>query len=82
MPGSSGVGSGKQLLSQRACRVQVCVQASFSKGYKPERAELVSILRAGGATVLTVAQALAQGADLAILLPSKPCTDPQVLSPF
>lgn len=57
----------------------MCVQASFSKGYKPERAELASILRAGGATVLTHAQALTQGADLAVLLPGKPRSDPQVL---
>lgn len=55
------------------------MQASFTKGCKPERAELVSILRAGGATVLTLAQALAQGADLAILQPGKQRSDPQVL---
>jgi hypothetical protein len=58
-------------------RAQVCVHGAFRKDDKPDRADLACILRAGGAALLPLAEALAQGADLALLQPGCAASDPQ-----
>lgn len=61
-------------------RAQACIVGAFKKGALPSREDLGCILRAGGAHTLPVAEALSSGADLAIIAPGRPRSDPQVLS--
>ena len=56
---------------------QVCVHGTFRKGDKPDSDDLKSILRAGGAHLVPLAEAAAQGADLAVLQPGRAGSDPQ-----
>lgn len=58
--------------------LQAVVYGEFEEGQKPCKEEVVSILQAGGATVLTVNQALHVGAHLVVTKPSRPATDAKI----
>ena len=50
-----------------AMAAQVLVHGTFKTNVKPNRKDITSILSAGGATLLSLQEAVAQGADLAIV---------------
>jgi len=50
--------------------MQVLVHGTFKADMKPNRKDITSILTAGGATLLSLQEAVSQGADLAIMPPS------------
>ncbi|CAL8467043.1 g6579 [Coccomyxa elongata] len=49
--------------------LRVLVHGTFKTNVKPNRKDIASILAAGGATQLSMQEAVAQGADLAIMPP-------------
>ena len=54
---------------------QVAVYGDFEEDFRPNKAELVSILQAGGAKLLTVNQASSAGADFVVTKKSRPATE-------
>lgn len=58
--------------------LQVLVLGAFKKGSKPDRQDICSILKAGGATLLRFAEAIVPGADLAIMNLDTPRSDHKV----
>jgi hypothetical protein len=62
--------------------VQVVVYGTFKKDSKPDRQDITSILKAGGAVLLSLAEALAHGADLAIMRADLPSSDAKVPNPL
>lgn len=57
--------------------VQVLVHGTFKTNVKPNRKDITSILAAGGATLLSMQEAVAQGVDLAIMPPGTAKTVPR-----
>ena len=59
-------------------RLQVVVHGEFEEGLRPRRDEVVSILQAGGATLLTLNQGLSLGVHFVVTKASRPRTDAKV----
>lgn len=58
--------------------LQVVVYGRFEEGQRPNREEILAILQAGRAEVLTMKQALASGAHLVVTKASRPAIDQQL----